>query len=424
MEAVAKFSKEKLLLIFLFLLIYFINSKAGIEFKFILLLVLSMSFVFFKVRLYNSLLVISLPLLIIFIVAMFSAILNFPDLYNFVKDCVHIMMPLFGITLGFYITKSLNNKSKIFKIIILYCFISAIIHIITVFVNIDGEWSTRYIRSLGGKGSIIEAFGYSIFIVFFKRKKYQIFSKRFGYWYIIVATVSILLYLSRTTFTAIILFLISFYGLTQLNRKQIIYFFGFFLFSVVFMVSLQFMNIERNSTGIESFLYKIKIAPSEIFNSDIDIDDHKQLWDKWRAYEVKMAFNTIKKDGNALSYVTGMGLGSQVDLGFEAPLSKEKMRYIPHLHNGYAYVFFKSGIVGVMVLVFWMLYLYGFIYRRTIIPEKIMLYRMVSGIGLYLIFSTLVITGIYNLGVILSLLLGLILGLASCNGILFPKAKE
>ena len=62
------------------------------------------------------------------------------------------------------------------------------------------------------------------------------------------------------------------------------------------MVSLQFMNIERNSTGIESFLYKIKIAPSEIFNSDIDIDDHKQLWDKWRAYEVKMAFNTIKKE--------------------------------------------------------------------------------------------------------------------------------
>lgn len=174
------------------------------------------------------------------------------------------------------------------------------------------------------------------------------------------------------------------------------------------------MDIKRDSTGVESFFYKLKMAPSEIFNAAaIDTNDRTQLWDHWRAYEAKKAFDTMKAEESIIPYVMGMGLGSLVDLGFKAPLGREEMQYIPHLHNGYVYVFFKSGGTGFLLLIIWLLYLYGYIYKKTDSLEKRMYYKIVSGLGLYLLFSTLVITGIYNISVTLSLLLGLMLGLAS-----------
>ena len=306
MEAAIKISKDRILISLLFLMLFFFNSKSGIELKFLIALILGAILFLGKLKLYNSLLITVFPLVIILSIAFLSALIYFPHPYDFIKDLVHISTPIFGIFFGFYLTKSLNDKSQIFKMIILYCFLSAIIHIVTIFINVDGEWSTSYIRNIGGKGSDIEAFGYSLYIAFLRKKEYRVFSKRFNRLYFIVATLSILLYLSRTTFIAVLLFLISYYGLTQLNRKQIIYLFGVFTASIFFMVSLQFMDIKRGATGIESFLYKIKIAPQEIFNSDINVDDHTQLWDKWRAYEVKMALSTMDEKESIVPYATGL----------------------------------------------------------------------------------------------------------------------
>ena len=395
--------------------IYFI-SQFTIEQNFLLLVFLSSCFLLKDLKVNSSIISILIPLVFIFILALISTRFKGFSFYNFIRDSVHLTTPIFAIIFGFYIVKNFTNRKIIFQAIIIYCFIISILHIFKITLNLEGEWNTAGIRALGGKGSPVEALIYALYIAFFRKKENRLFSKSFNRLFFIVTTLSLLLYLSRTTFIAVILFLISFYRITQVTRKQIFYLFGLFVFSISFMVALQFMDIKRDSKGIESFLYKLKMAPTEIFNSDIDIEDHTQLWDKWRAYEVKKALDTMNKENSVIPYIAGMGLGSLVDLGFEAPLGEEKMQYIPHIHNGYGYVFFKTGLIGLFILCIWLLYLYLHLYKKNVNVEHRMYNAIISGLGLYLLFSTLVINGIYNFRPIIPVLLGIMVGLAYSLG--------
>lgn len=410
-----KISKDRFFALVLLLLLFFFDTQQSIELKYLVLLGISSLLFLSNQKLNKNTLETLFPIVSIFLIAFFSSLFGNASIYDFVRDSVHMTKPIVAIMFGYYFTFKIKDKTKIFKVIILFCFFLALIHIITILLNLKGEWTTSYLRAVGGKGSEIEAFGLSVFIVFLRGNKKQLFTKSFNRAFLIVVIISIMLYLSRTTFIAVVLFLLSFYGFTQLNRKLVFYLLGFIVFITSFMISLQFMDIERDSKGVESFFYKLKIAPSEIFDSEIDVTDVSQLWDNWRAYEAKKAIETIEERESVIPFIIGMGLGSQVDLDFEAPLGQEKMRYIPHLHNGYIYIFFKSGILGVFLLIVWLFYLYCYTYRRSDIFEKQMLYKIISGIGLYLLFSTLVITGIYNLGILVSIILGLMLGLTANN---------
>ncbi|MGS2725685.1 O-antigen ligase family protein [Psychroserpens sp. BH13MA-6] len=353
------------------------------------------------------------PLLLILIVTVFSAFLHNPSTYDYVRDLVYILKPILGIVFGFYFAQHFINKTVLIQALIWYCFLAGLFHIINVVLNANlSQWDTAYIRYIGGKDSMIEAFGLAFFIAYLRRPEFQIFSRRFNKAYLIIAIISIIFYLSRTTFIGVVLFLISFYGFTKANQKQIIYLAVVLVLSISFMVSLQFMDIKRGATGFESFLYKLKIAPSEIFNSEINTNDVSDLWDNWRAYEAKSAFDTLAKEDSVTPYITGMGLGSMINLGFEAPLGNERMQYIPHIHNGYVFIFFKAGIIGFLLLLIWLTYLYSYIYKKAKIKESKLFNRAISGLGLYLFFSSLVITGIYNVETIPALLLGLMIGLS------------
>lgn len=407
-------SRNNILGPFLILILIAI-SQFTIELNFVLLVILSFYFFLKHIKFYNRIINILFPLFLIFVIAVIGSIFHFPNIVDFVKDCVHLSTPIFAIIFGYYFIKSAKyrNKNTIIKWLMLYCFLVSVIHIFKVYLNLEDDWNTAGIREIGGKGSPEEAFIYSLFLVFYRKKKFRIFSRMFTNLFIVVVTLSILFYFSRTTMIAILLFLISFNRVTQVTKKQVIYFIGILLFIFGFMVSLQFMDIKRDSKGVESFLYKLKIAPQEIFNADININDHTQLWDKWRAYEVKKAVETMTEEDSCVPFFIGMGAGSLVDLDFVAPLNREGMQYIPHIHNGYGYIFFKTGSIGVMILLIWIFYMYTYIYKKPLNAEQNIYYVSVSGIGLYLLFSTLVINGIYNFRPIMPVILGMMLAMIS-----------
>ncbi|MGY0391270.1 O-antigen ligase family protein [Bizionia sp. KMM 8389] len=336
---------------------------------------------------------------------------------------MYLTKPIIAISFGCYLVQRFTDKRLILKVLVLFCLFTSVLHILTLLFYLEGEWDTALIRNVGGKGSELEAFIFSVFIVYLRKAELHLFSKKFNRYFIIIVFTSIALYLSRTTFIAIVIFLLSFYGYTQINRKQVLYLIGVLTFLVTFMVSLQFMDIDRQASGVESFFYKLQMAPAEIFNTEIDTSDHTQLWDGWRAYEAMKGIETMNHDGGAFSYVSGMGLGSLVDLGFEAPLGQENMQYIPHIHNGYVYVLFKSGILGIILLFLWVYTLYTYIYRSAETSEGLIFHRLLSGLGMYLGFSTLVITGIYNMGFVLAVLLGLVIGFKINNDRIFVNKK-
>ena len=166
------------------------------------------------------------------------------------------------------------------------------------------------------------------------------------------------------------------------------------MLSSLFFAYLYTIKIDRNSPGFEGFLYKIKIAPEEIFETKIDRENHKDLWDHWRGYEAKRALSLLNK--NPVNFITGTGFGSMVNLKFKAPLGENGMKYISRLHNGYVFTFYKTGFFGLVLLFVFLVNLYAKIYQSNKQTSKAdFINKFISSIGLFYIFSSLIITGIF-----------------------------
>ena len=130
-----------------------------------------------------------------------------------------------------------------------------------------------------------------------------------------------------------------------------------------------------------------------MFKTHINRTNHADLWDHWRGYEAKRALALMEEKPS--SYLLGMGYGSLVNLKFYAPLSDNPsdkgLKYISELHNGYAYVFYKTGIMGVFLYLLFFVGLYKKIYFN-----KQFVTIFISAIGIAFLFTTITITGIYN----------------------------
>ena len=189
-----------------------------------------------------------------------------------------------------------------------------------------------------------------------------------------------------------LIFFFSIKGYTKITPKAITVILIAFLSVIIFYGYLYSVKIDRSKPGLEAFLYKVKIAPEELFKTKINRENHKDLWDHWRGYEAKRAFALMEE--KPLSYFSGTGYGSLVNLKFKAPLSdvdSKGIKFISELHNGYPYVLYKTGIVGLILYLTFLFGLYKNIYSKTSFEVV-----FVSALGIFYLFTTLTITGIYN----------------------------
>ncbi|MBO0330935.1 O-antigen ligase family protein [[Muricauda] lutisoli] len=321
------------------------------------------------------------------------------------------------ILLGYGFIQKIGSRDFFFKVIIYFALFSAVNHVYLV-VNwaIDNPININRLRLYAGKGDVIELFG---FIFIFCRKKLQINFRRKSYVKIafVLLTISFLLYFSRTQAVAAIVIISSIYGYTKLNKKAIIVISSFVVLAGGFFWYLNKMEIPRSAEGLEGFLYKIKNAPKEMFSTDINVNNRAELWDKWRSYEAKLAIEQVLNDRSS-TLVFGKGIGALVDLKDDFMLNGKLERKIPTIHNGYAFVFFKSGILGLSLYFFVVIILYLKAYSlKSANAISIATNNLLSGFGLYLMFTTLVVAGLYNTNSTVPLILGFILGVEHLNNL-------
>ncbi len=327
------------------------------------------------------------PIVLLFLLPFVGMCFHEIEIYNVVKDVFHFIKPLLGIGIGYLFYKKINDFKLFVKSIVLIGFASAVIHFIIIFVFSNTN-SVAEIREFG-KDNFLELFSLLFFVFYKKFHKQSLFTNSTTHYLIgSILVASNLLYLSRTMIIVAIICLLSVFGLSIITRKTIkfmmilagaVALFYFYLFSI---------KIER-----ESFLYKVKIAPSELFKTHIDRNNHADLWDHWRGYEAKRALALMEQ--NPSSYIIGCGYGSLVNLKFYAPLSDSAsdkgLKYISELHNGYAYIFYKTGIIGIFLYLLFFIRLYKKIYIN-----KQFVTIFISAIGIAFLFTTITITGIYN----------------------------
>lgn len=373
---------------------------------FVMLLSLVIAFTTCGLKFSKSFLNILLPLLFIFFISLFSALFGKFKIVDFIKDFIYIFKPIALMLLGYLLIKRIGDQ-RFFLISIIYAgTLLALFHISIILINYDEIMSIdiNVLRTRYGRDNFLELIALLFLILNYKLPILNINYKKVLFFILVT---SFVLYFSRTMLIIILLLGLSFSGYTRITRKGIKYF-GTFLILVLGLYAYLFsIEIDRDNEGtLSKFMYKLKIAPAEIFLTEIDVNNHAELWDHWRGYEVLKAVESLNNDG-PLSWVFGRGFGSTVDLGFKAPLDEEGegMRFISLLHNAYGFILYKSGVLGLLSFLLFLLILY----YRPILHGQLELNRInniILGFSFFYLISTLVISGIYNPRDNLTLILG------------------
>lgn len=337
-------------------------------------------------------------LIVLIFIASISSIFQKPVLYDIVKDFAYLTKPIIALVAGYLLARKIQDFSSFLRIYIYIIFILSIIHIFTIFINVDfSQASVSEIRAIGGISNLAEVIALTIIIASYRIQFLDVIKNKLLKKVILsIIFLSFFLYFSRTMFVSLGLFLLAIFGYLKITSKGLKY--GLLALTIfsLFYVYLYNSNFEREKPGLESFLYKLKIAPSEIFTPvrTIDPNNHAYLWDHWRAYEATLAIDQINTPA---TFLIGKGLGALVDLKFKVYLGDSEMRYIPMIHNGYVFVFFKTGIIGVFIYLLFLSNLYLFAYSKRISEKSTIINNLISGFGVYFFFSSLIITGIYNI---------------------------
>ena len=387
--------------IVIFLQLYIYSFRFNIFFQ---LFVLGAFITAEKVKISISFFKITIPIILIFLLGFIGTFLDRYHLFNIIKDIFHFIKPILAIFIGYLFYRKINNFKLFIKTIIITGFLSAILHYIIIVFFIGKIETVSNIRE-HGTDNFLELIALFFLAYYKKFQNEDMFRSKIIYRTIFYALlVSCILYFSRTMIVMAILGLLTIYGYTTINRRGLKIAGFLMILTLGFYAFLFSANIQRNKKGIESFLYKIKNAPAEVFKTKIDRENHADLWDHWRGYEAKRAIALLNE--NPKAYVFGCGYGSLVNLKFYAPLSGDPkgMRYISELHNGYVYVLYKTGIIGIILYLFFLFTLYIKIYFN-----KNFITVFISIIGLSFIFTTLVTVGINNSNESLIFLLGALL---------------
>lgn len=341
------------------------------------------------------------PLVVLLLLGFVGTFFHRYVLYDIFKDIFHFIKPIVGLLIGYVIARRLISMGLFVRGIVLAALVSAVIHFLIIIFMVRDPGDIEDIREFT-KDNFLELFGV-FFIIFYKKfEGHEIINR---VWYrracLAFLTLSCLLYFSRTMVILAVILVLAVYGYTKITATTVKVFALLALATAGLFVYLNTANIKRNSVGFENFLYKIKNAPGEVFETKIDRENHSDLWDHWRAYEAKRAIALMNTEPQ--SYVYGTGYGSLVNLKFFAPITGDEkgIRYISDLHNGYINVLYKVGLLGIIIYLIMLVRFYRYINRRFTFANV-----MVSTIGLIYLITSLMITGIYNGRDIIIFLLG------------------
>ena len=378
-------------------------SSLSIELSFITSIVVLM---FCTTKMINPhVLVFSLLILVVNIIGFFSTNWFEHTSYDLLKDIIYFIRPLIVLLASYFVVKKINTLNYVFNIVVIIGLFFAVKHLLILILNSGSIITYLDIRRLGGKHNHVELIAL-IFILF--TPFVSVYKKRMRI-IKIVLLVSILLYISRTMFLVFLIFYMAYKGYLILNRR---FFKGVLILglaSIIFGLVISNIDTTRDSVGINQFIYKTQNSFSELF-APLDINevkkDRRLLWEHWRAYEALKAIEQTTESG-VLAWLFGNGSGSQVDLGTYVYLDGNRFTEVPSIHNGYVYILFKTGILGLGFYVLSVLIMF-FTHQKSN-PRHAVLNNMIIASCLYLIFTSFVVTGFFRVGEFSMFLFGILL---------------
>ncbi len=394
-----------LFLIFLFVLRY---TDFTISLIFCLIIFFLIAFQIKKIipKLFFSILLLSLLVVVGMITGLFNKQMIY---YNYLKDCMYFVRPILVLLIGYGLIQNIKEPKFFVKVIVYIGLIFSICHILgAIYFIFKIGFSVNMLRSKLGLGNEIGAI--SLALLFIKNERSNLYLKlKYRKIAILILFISFVLYFSRTDFVIFAILFISNYGVLKISPKSLVYFLFFCFLTFSGWHIINNLELTPDSKGVKFFLYKIKNSPNEIFNKNINYRNDRSLWENWRSYEALCAVSQVK------STTYGNGFGSLIDIKRKIYLNGVPQRYIPIIHNGYAYVYFKTGAIGLIIL---LLFIFYNMSTSHSVKDK-SVDNFLVGLSTSFLFSTLVVTGFYVGAIMWIYFYGCLLGLQlKNNGIL------
>jgi hypothetical protein len=324
--------------------------------------------------------------------------------YLVIRDITYLCKPMIGFFLGYQLCG--RNFQNAFRLIVKTGVFIAVCHILVILnaIFIYGARTVADLRFFSGYFSDYEIY---TFIILLFHKQFQLdYTKKTLRIVTLIVGFSAFTYLARTNFIQFVILFLAVKGYLVLNKKAIIIMGSIIITAVVGYSIIVSTNPRRGADGLEGFLYKIKVAPMEPFKSKINREDYKDFNDNYRSYENIMTVRQVTRDG-LIPTIFGKGIGSQIDLKQEVWLGDMNLRFISILHNGFMIVFLKSGLLGIFIYLFTIIYFF----RKTKSDKPLVnsINLLFLGTGVFLFVSNWVFLGFYNLTETKSILIGFLI---------------
>ena len=267
------------------------------------------------------------------------------QLIHIVRDYVYFSSPIFSFLLGTVLYKKLSfSKLKILfvtygTVYSLYFLLQTTLQFGSMFMS--DTYDTRYSIGTGTPIPVLALF----FLVFSYKEIYKIVKNHYIMLSIMILNGVVLYYFSsRVYYFTILIFILLYLFYSFVSKyKQI----GLILFSGVLIILVFLVYQMINGEGFVA--EKMRNSLNEMFIQEFD--GYESIINNWRAYEVFEVFNTMVQ-APLINQIFGYGFGMLVYLEMGLLLSNIELNYIPIFHNGFAYVFVKTGLVGVLIFIF------------------------------------------------------------------------
>jgi hypothetical protein len=328
--------------------------------------------------------------ILILLISVFRTKFKIENIYSIIRDFTYLLKPILGIILGYQICKY-NYKTAFLSLIKISYFVS-LIHVFFIVFSVlfRNAHTVGDIRFYCGYFSDFEVYGL-IILLFHKKFDIEIHKKKF-YLMVAIITFSSLMYLSRNNFIQFIILFCGLKGYFILNKRAILAITSLTLLTVISYLIILAINPKRNGVGFEAFLYKVKIAPTEAFKSKIKTHDNIDFNDNYRSVEIINTIRQMQYKGSQ-TMLLGEGLGSKVDLKQKVWLGDLEMRYIYVLHNAFMTTYLKSGILGILLLLYSIYLIYN--QPKSKIPINKNINFLLVGTAIFLLISNWVLMGYY-----------------------------
>jgi len=365
----------------------------------------SLAFIITIQRKYSiSLFKLVIPYILILLIAIIVSFNYDYQKYLVIRDITYLCKPIIGFFLGYQLCgKNLQNA---FRLIVKTGAFIAGCHILVILnaIFIEGVRTVADLRFYSGYFSDYEIY---TFIILLFHKDFQLdYSKKTLRILTVLVGFSAFMYLARTNFIQFIILYLAVKGYFVINKKSLVIISSILITSVVGYLIVVSTNPRRGAEGFEGFLYKIKVAPMEPFKTKINREDYKDFNDNYRSYENILTVRQVTREG-AIPTIFGKGIGSQIDLKQEVWLGDMNLRYISILHNGFMIVFLKSGLLGIFIYLFTIIYFFR--KSKTDLPIVSNINLLFLGTGVFLFVSNWVFLGFYNLTETKSILIGFLI---------------